>query len=99
MSWLLAMYSPRRRPSPHRMSAIVPHLTSDPGRVWRIGFEPDMWARTPWRYATDDGLFNGRWDDQLGQFRTLYTSDNLRGCFLDLCAKLQPSKPLQTVLD
>jgi len=81
------------------MSAIVPHLTSDPGRVWRIGFELDMWAWTPWRYATDDGLFNGRWDDQLGQFRTLYTSDNLRGCFLELCAKLQPSKPLQTVLD
>lgn len=41
-------------------------ITGDPGRVWRIGFEPDMWAWTPWRYATDSGLFNGRWDDQLG---------------------------------
>src|SRR5690242_19254110 len=74
-------------------------LTGDPGRVWRVGFEPDMWAWTPWRYATDDGLFNGRWDDQLGQFRTLYTSDSLRGCFLEILAKLQPSSRLSAELD
>lgn len=74
-------------------------ITGDPGRVWRVGFEPDMWAWTLWRFATDDGLFNGRWDDQLGQFRTLYTSDSLRGCFLELLAKLQPSAPLEAELD
>lgn len=75
------------------------NVSGDPGRVWRVGFEPDMWAWTPWRYATDDGLFNGRWDDQLGQFRTLYTSDSLRGCFLELLAKLQPSTTLEAELD
>lgn len=74
-------------------------VTGDPGHVWRVGFEPDIWAWTPWRYATDEGLFTGRWDDQLGQFRTLYTSDGLRGCFLELLAKLQPSPSLEAELD
>jgi hypothetical protein len=57
-----------------------------------------MWAWTPWRYATDSGLFNGRWDDQLGQFRTLYTSNSLLGCFLELLAKLQPASALEEQL-
>jgi hypothetical protein len=80
------------------MSPVELDISGDPGRVWRVGFEPDMWAWTPWSFATDDGLFNGRWDDQLGQFRTLYTSDSLLGCFLELLAKLQPSSALQTEL-
>jgi hypothetical protein len=74
-------------------------LSGDPGRVWRVGFKPDMWAWTPWRYATDSGLFGGRWDDQLGQFRTIYTSDSLRGCFIELLAKLQPAAPVLEGLD
>ncbi len=81
------------------MSPVELNVSGDPGRVWRVGFEPDIWAWTPWRYATDDGLFNGRWDDQLGQFRTLYTSDTLLGCFLEMLAKLQPSTALEAELD
>lgn len=81
------------------MSPVDLNVSGDPGRVWRVGFEPDMWAWTPWRYATDDGLFNGRWDDQLGQFRTLYTSDSLLGCFLELLAKLQPVGSVEAELD
>ena len=81
------------------MSPVDLNVSGEPGRVWRVGFEPDMWAWTQWRYATDEGLFNGRWDDQLGQFRTLYTSNSLLGCFLELLAKLQPSNALEAELN
>ena len=53
----------------------------------------------PWQFATDSGLFDGRWDDQLGQFRTLYTSDSLVGCFLELLAKLQLKREVQAEID
>lgn len=65
------------------MSPAELNVSGDPGRV----------------FATDEGLFNGRWDDQLGQFRTLYTSDSLLGCFLELLAKLQPAGALEAELD
>ncbi|UAJ81757.1 RES family NAD+ phosphorylase (plasmid) [Leifsonia sp. ZF2019] len=81
------------------MSPVALNVSGNPGRVWRVGFEPDMWAWTPWQFATDEGLFNGRWDDQLGQFRTLYTSDSLLGCFLELLSKLQPSSTVEAALD
>jgi hypothetical protein len=74
-------------------------ITSDPGTVWRVGFEPDPWAWTPWIYATDAGLFDGRWDDERGQFRTLYTSASLLGCFLELLAKCRPDTMVQEGLD
>ncbi|WP_426517059.1 RES domain-containing protein [Diaminobutyricibacter sp. McL0618] len=80
------------------MSSLDFAVTENPGRVWRVGFEPDMWAWTPWQYAPDSGLFDGRWDDQLGQFRTLYTADSLLGCFLELLAKLQPVSALEAHL-
>ncbi|TWP33189.1 RES domain-containing protein [Leekyejoonella antrihumi] len=73
-------------------------ITGDPGTVWRVGFEPDPWAWTSWIYATDSGLFDGRWDDQLGVFRTLYTSASLVGCFLELLAKHRPDTVLQEAL-
>lgn len=63
-----------------------------PGDVWRVGYEPDPWQWTPWQFASDDGRFNGRWDDQRAQFRTLYTSDSLLGCFLELLASLRPNE-------
>jgi hypothetical protein len=66
--------------------------------VWRVGFEPDPWAWTPWSYATDSGLFDGRWDDQWGNFRTLYTAESLLGCFLELLAKLRPDDALEAEL-
>lgn len=76
-----------------------PHLefTGDPGEVWRVAHGPDPWTWSPWEYATEPrGLFPGRWDDQLGQFRTLCTADRLLGCFLEMLARFRPSK---TVLD
>ena len=81
------------------MSPASFEVTASPGLVWRVGFEPDMWAWTPWQYATDSGLFDGRWDDQLGEFRTLYTSDRLLGCLLELLAKFRPSTKVSVALD
>lgn len=80
------------------MSAPQLEVTDNPGTVWRVGFAPDMWQWTPWAYATDSGLFNGRWDDQMGQFRTLYTSSSLLGCFLELLAPFRPSALLDAAL-
>jgi hypothetical protein len=74
-------------------------ITTDPGTVWRVGFGPDPWAWTPWIFATDGGLFNGRWDDQYGQFRTLYTGASLLGCFLELLAKLRPEATVYAEVD
>jgi hypothetical protein len=65
-------------------------VSGDPGEVWRVGWAPDPWRWTPWQFASDAGRFNGRWDDQDAQFRTLYTGDRLRGCFLELLAALRP---------
>ena len=66
--------------------------SDDLGDVWHVGFAPDAWAWVPWRCADDEGLFGGRWDDQLGQFRTIYTADSLLGCFLELLARFRPSR-------
>lgn len=74
------------------MRALLLPVSGDPGTVWRVGYEPDPWWWTPWEFAADDGRFNGRWDDQQAQFRTLYTSDRLLGCFLELLAALRPNQ-------
>lgn len=74
-------------------------VIEDPGVVWHVGFAPNPWAFAPWAYATDSGLFNGRWDDQLGQFRTLYTADSLFGCFLELLAHFRPVPAVLAGLD
>ena len=66
-------------------------ITRDPGTVWRVGFAPDPWEWSDWRYAQDDGRFGGRWDDQLSQFRTIYTAESLYACLVELLAKLRPS--------
>jgi hypothetical protein len=58
-----------------------------------------MWVWTHWVYATDSGLFDGRWDDQNGDFRTLYTADSLLGCLLELLARFRPSASLDAALD
>lgn len=67
-------------------------VSRDPGEIWRVGWAPDPWQWTPWQFATDSGRFNGRWDDQNAQFRTLYTADRLLGCFLELLAPVRPSE-------
>lgn len=41
----------------------------------------------------------GRWDDQYGQFRTLYTCASLLGCFLELLAKFRPETTIHDELD
>lgn len=73
------------------MSSVALQISGDPGEVWRVGFAPDPWQWTPWEYAKDEGRFNGRWDDQLADFRTLYTSNTLLGCFLELLAQARPN--------
>lgn len=72
------------------MRALGLPVSGDPGEVWRVGFAPDPWEWTPWQYANDNGRFNGRWDDQEAKFRTLYTSESLLGCFLELLAPQRP---------
>lgn len=74
-------------------------IASEPGTVWHVGFAPDPWAWAPWHYANDAGRFDGRWDDELGEFRTIYTADSLLGCFLELLARFRPSAPLVSALD
>ncbi|WP_336646534.1 RES domain-containing protein [Microbacterium sp. USHLN186] len=69
------------------------------GDVWHVGHEPGAWSWVPWQYADDNGLFGGRWDDQLGHFRTLYTADSLLGCFLELLARFRPSTVVLAALD
>lgn len=81
------------------MSPTGIRVTTDPGVVWRIGHAPDPWAWTPWEYAGDNGLFDGRWDDQLGKFRTIYTAQTLVGCFLEVLARLRPDVQLVRELD
>jgi hypothetical protein len=73
--------------------------SDDLGDVWRVGFGSNMWAWTPRNYADDAGRFSGRWDDQSGEFRTLYTADSLLGCFLELLAQFRPSRSLLNELD
>lgn len=74
-------------------------ITGDPGEVWHIGRGVDPWGWVPWQHANDSGLFDGRWDDQQGQFRTLYTADSLLGCFLEMLARFRPSKPVLEALE
>ncbi len=74
-------------------------VEKDPGTVWRVGNGPDLWAWASWQFADDDGRMGGRWDDQNAQFRTLYTSQELVGCFLELVAQLQPAKTAYAELD
>lgn len=76
-----------------------PPVSGAPGEVWRVGYRPNPWRWTPWQFATDKGRFNGRWDDELAGFRTLYTAETLLGCFLELLAHLQPDERAWAELD
>lgn len=87
--------------SPPRMAP--PELeiegSGEPYLVWPVGHAPDPWAWTSWDYADDEGLFGGRWDDQLGEFRTIYTANSLLGCLLELLAHFRPCRELLVELD
>lgn len=73
-------------------------LTVDPGTVWRVGFRPQPWAWTDWKYATDQGRFNGRWDDINGQFRTVYAGESLFACLIEVFAKYRRDTHLAEAL-
>jgi hypothetical protein len=79
------------------MIAPTLELTGEPGQVWRVGHMPDPWAWTDWRHA--DGRFNGRWDDQLAEFRTLYTGRSLLACLLEVLAPFRPEPVTEAELD
>ena len=74
-------------------------LRNDPGPVWRVGFRPNPWAWSDWKYATDEGRFNGRWDDIRGQFRTVYAGETLYACLIEVLAKYRRDAVLSTALD
>jgi hypothetical protein len=80
------------------MTAAALHITRNPGTVWRVGFSPDPWEWSDWKFAQDDGRFGGRWDDQLSQFRTSYTAESLFACLVELLAKLRPSPGLEEII-
>ena len=55
--------------------------------VWRVGFAPEAWGWCPgWEWAAEDRRFHGRWDDSLGNFRTVYSGDSLLACLLEVLA-------------
>lgn len=62
----------------------------DPGRVWRVGRQPNPWAWVPWEYAGDNGRFDGRFDDPAGGFRTTYAGAGLLACLLEVLAPFRP---------
>lgn len=74
-------------------------VTDGTSRVWRVGFRPDPWAWTDWLYANDAGRFNGRWDDQSSEFRTLYTGESLLACLLEVLAHFRPDPATDAALD
>ncbi|KGJ72309.1 hypothetical protein GY21_16290 [Cryobacterium roopkundense] len=74
-------------------------LSIDPGTVWRVGFRPDPWAWSDWKHATDEGRFNGRWDDVAGQFRTVYAGESLFACLMELLAKFRRDTHLVDALE
>ncbi len=84
---------------PETRPALEIEKSVEPSQVWRIGYAPDPWAWPSWTYANDEGLFSGRWDDQQGQFRTVYTAASLLGCFLEVLAHFRPSSTLLAELD
>lgn len=68
--------------------------------AWRVGFKPQPWEWTDWRWAGADGRFNGRWDplDQ-GLYRTIYAGASRLGCFVELLAPYRPDEFLSHELD
>ncbi len=67
--------------------------------VYRVGYRPEPWAWTPWKYAGADGRFNGRWDDPNGTWRAIYTGSSALACYLEVLAIFRPDPQLETDLD
>ena len=69
---------------------------SNPGAVWRIGYEPDLWAWTDWAYSSD-GHFYGRWDAPAGEYRTVYAGPSYFACLVEVLARFRPDPALVAV--
>ena len=69
---------------------------SNPGAVWRIGYEPDPWAWTDWAYSSD-GHFYGRWDAPAGEYRTVYAGPSYFACLVEVLARFRPDPALVAV--
>ncbi|MGD8195387.1 RES domain-containing protein [Herbiconiux sp. P18] len=67
--------------------------------MWRVGFKPHPWAWSDWKYATDDGRFNGRWDDIRGQFRTVYAGRTLYACLIEVLAQFRRDTVVSSALE
>ena len=69
-------------------------------RVWRVGFLPQPWEWSDWRWAGPDGRFNGRWDPlDHGLYRTVYAADSLLACLVELLAPHRPDPYLVAEID
>lgn len=73
-------------------------VATSEGRIWRIGFRPDPWAWNGWEWATN-GRFPGRWDDQHGNFRTVYADSSLHACLLEVLAASRRDARIAMELD
>ena len=69
-------------------------------RVWRVGFLPQPWEWSDWRWAGPDGRFNGRWDPlDHGLYRTIYAAGSLLACLVELLAPHRPDPYLVAEID
>ena len=69
-------------------------------RVWRVGFSPQPWEWSDWRWAGADGRFNGRWDPlDHGLYRTVYAGESLLACLVELLAPHRPDRYLLEDMD
>lgn len=75
-------------------------LTHVDRRAWRVGFLPQPWEWSDWRWAGPDGRFNGRWDPlDHGLYRTVYAGDTLLSCLVELLAPHRPDPYLMADMD
>ncbi|WAP50693.1 hypothetical protein OL239_11725 [Arthrobacter sp. ATA002] len=65
-----------------------------------MGFLPQPWEWSGWRWAGPDGRFNGRWDPlDHGLYRTIYAADSLLACLVELLAPHRPDPYLVAEID
>lgn len=68
--------------------------------VWRVGYQPNPWSWSGWRWAGPSGRFSGRWDAlDAGLYRTLHAGDSLLACLVEVLAQFRPDPALQAELD
>ena len=58
--------------------------------LFRIGYEPNVWALPDWKYISRiDGAFPNRYDDPLGEYRVLYAGSQRLACFMEKLARFR----------